>query len=388
MISVENLYFVLYANLLRPAGLDCVYYYPFGTTQNLSHQGEYQPCTPKHEHHVLFHFDQEPLYDNRLGREYDYLGHFSSTKILRILANSEHSLTKREVCRERSMSDWYFFYHGLACQDWFRDAQYLPDLHQPQKVFCSFNHLVTEKRSYRMALTARLINAGLDAFGDISFHASKQTCEKEIASPYTALSQNSKHKIALNILDDRIKLPMIVDHHAIDGTFSARFGHQEYQLWQRAFFHVVNETVFYDTKLHLTEKIFKPIVSLRPFILTAAPGNLSYLKSYGFQTFDTWIDESYDHIVDHDERLDLITREIGRLCALTPSQLRAMHQDMMPVLSYNKNHFFRTFKNHVVNELVDNFDACVRVWNNGRIDSSRCVHTNYDTDRVKNLLKQ
>jgi hypothetical protein len=35
-------------------------------------------------------------------------------------------------------------------------------------------------------------------------------------------------------------------------------------------------------------------------MLLAAPGNLAYLKSYGFKTFDSVIDESYDTIQDND----------------------------------------------------------------------------------------
>ena len=44
-------------------------------------------------------------------------------------------------------------------------------------------------------------------------------------------------------------------------------------------FHIVTETIFYDNKLHFTEKVFKPIVARRPFFLVGAPGNLAYLKS-------------------------------------------------------------------------------------------------------------
>ena len=73
------------------------------------------------------------------------------------------------------------------------------------------------------------------------------------------------------------------------------------ELQQSALWNVVSETVFYHNKLHLTEKIFKPIVSKQPFMLLAAPGNLKYLKSYGFKTFDHLWSEDYDNEV-HDEQ--------------------------------------------------------------------------------------
>jgi hypothetical protein len=148
---------------------------------------------------------------------------------------------------------------------------------------------------------------------------------------------------------------------------------------------VVNETVFYQSKLHLTEKIFKPIVAQRPFILVAASGNLAYIRSYGFQTFSSWIDESYDEIPDPDERLDAIANEISRFAAMSISELNNIRRDMQSVLTFNKQHFFGEFRNLIVNELVDNFDQCIRIWNNGRMDS-RELPLHPDLDGVKRIL--
>lgn len=387
MISIENLYWILYTNLLQPSGLDCCYYYPFGTTKHLSFSGEFQPYRPKHDHHVLFHFDQEPLFDTSLGKHYDNKITFLSTKICKLLANSEHSAIKKNICKQRDMLDWYFFYHGLASADWFRDAQFTHIQNQPVKVFASYNHNVSHKRSYRMALTARLFLSGLIPQGDISFHATQHDCRLEIENPYSELSDCDRNIIDSVLCMNRVGLPLLLDHDNVDGSFSARFGHQEYKLWQRGFWHLVNETVFYDTKLHLTEKTFKPIVALRPFILVAAPGNLEYLKSYGFRTFDNWIDESYDQILDHTRRLDVITQQLEQLCALSDKARLTMFNDMQDTLQFNKRHFFTDFLHIVIDEMVDNFDSCIRIWNNGRIDSDRVLPLVYNTDRVKQVLK-
>lgn len=47
-----------------------------------------------------------------------------------------------------------------------------------------------------------------------------------------------------------------------------------------------------------TEKIAKPILCRRPFVVLSNPGYLRRLKTFGFQTFDNVIDESYDEIED------------------------------------------------------------------------------------------
>lgn len=386
MISIENFYWTLYENLLGPAGLDCWYYLPFGTTDKLITH-EFMLDRPKHSNHVLFHFDQEPVNESSLGYWYDISSAANNWKLCKILANSERSLEKSKICRDRDMLDWYFFYHGFAANNWFRDAQFSPNVYRPIKIYSSYNHLVDGKRSYRMALLARLAARQLLDYGDVSFHATKEQCLNEISCDRSLLSDASKQIIAKHIVDSSRAPPIILDG-TVTGEFSARFGYHEYRLWQNSFFHLVNETVFYEQKLHLTEKIFKPIVAMRPFILAAAPGNLKYLKQYGFQTFDKWIDESYDDIVDNDQRLDAITQIVESLCRLTPGELEDLRHDMKPILAFNKKHFFTTFQNKIVDELVDNFDSCVKIWNNGRLDPNRSLARHYNADQVKKVLKR
>lgn len=386
MISVENFYWILHENLLKPVGMDAWYFYPFGTTDNLS-RDEFVPETPGClTPHVLFHFDQEPIFGNTVWGEYDRGWHrgYWSGKILRILANSEHSAVKKHMCQSRLMQDWYFFYHGFAALDWFGDSKYLGHSIDFVQKFSSYNHLVTGKRAYRMALTAKLLQMQMHHESDISFHGTPEQCEAEINDPCSKLSVDQKQLIQRYLCGNHA-VPMLLDRSKIDGQASANFGHQEYKLWQRSFLHVVNETVFYDAKLHLTEKIFKPIVSQRPFILVAAPGNLAYLRRYGFKTFGRWIDESYDLEPDPVKRLDLIAHEIAKINNKPMIELRQMHQEMQPILDHNKSHFFGGFKEIIVDELVDNFDGCVKIWNNGRIDG-RSVPSHPDLESVKQML--
>lgn len=384
MVSVENFYWILYENLAKPVGLDCWYYFPFGTLDNLSRM-EFQPKRPKNEHHILFHFDQEPIPELGLGRHYDASQLAWSDRLCRILANSEQSALKKNLCRERNMLDWYYFYHGFAALDWFADCQYIQDCTVPRAVFNSYSRLVRHKRSYRMALTARLLDRGIDQFGDISFHGTGQHCLDEIADVHTELSAQDRDLVRRRLCTT--PLPLILDQIDLSGAGSAHCGVHEYRLWQNALWHVVNETVFYDAKLHLTEKVFRPIVCSRPFMLAAAPGNLAYLRRYGFRTFDQWIDESYDHEIDHAQRLNKIVDELVKLCCLSRSELHDMYRDMQDTLAYNKQHFFGDFRRIIVDELVDNFDQCLRQWNHARVDG-RHLPNHSALRTVKQILMQ
>jgi len=387
MISVENFYWILDQNLLKHTGMTCFYYYPWGTQNNLSRYEFESGHGTTNLNHVLFGFDQEPIWNLSLGVPYEkgFVGEWSILKFCKILANSEISQLKTDICRSRHMLDWYFFYHGFAALRWYHDAKYVKDNGDIQVPFLSLNHNISTYRSYRISLLARLLDKSVNVKKCMSFHCDIQTVKDELADRFTQLSDSSKNLISRNIDQMSNILPLSLDQISVNSDFSANFGYKEYQLWQRSLLHVVNETVFYYPKLHLTEKTFQPIVAQRPFILVAAPGNLAYLKRYGFQTFNKWIDERYDDIDDPDQRLDAIANEITRFAKMSQCELRELYQDMLPVLEYNKKHFFGGFAKIIVNELVDNYDQCIRLWNNGRIDS-RTLPTLTDLDHTKKIL--
>jgi len=382
MISVENFYWVLYQNLLKPSNIDCWYHYPFGTIDNLSAY-EFQSPTSRNHPHVLF-YDQEPLWNSDLGNFYNLFPVSHSQNAIRILSNSEFSQVKKIICRNQSMLDWYYFYHGFAALDWFRDSQYITDDSSISNTFLCLNHLVKHERSYRISFLARLSHQDILHHGTVSFHGSADDCRQELNDPHTKIPKTCQCLIK-NILLTDLDLPLYVDRSSLDGSASAHFGHQEFKLWQRSFLHVVNETVFYEPKLHLTEKIFKPIVASRPFLLVAAPGNLQYLKNYGFQTFDRWWDESYDSIQDPSARLDAISQQLADVCRRPWTEILQMLKDMRPVLDYNKKHFFGEFRKMITEELVDNFRSCINQWNNGRVDD-RGIYNHADFDSVKKIL--
>jgi len=383
MFSIENFYWVLYENLLKPSGVNGWFYYPFGTMQHLL------KCDPilasKKQNHVLFYYDQEPIHSEDLGSGYDSNQVSAySRKILRILANSERSEIKNRLCQDRAMLDWYYFYHGIAALDWFRDAKYQVDSMVPVKPFVSFNHLVRREKAYRMSLVARMHQTGLLSRGLVSFLGTDNDIQQELNDDTSYLSDDEK-QIIETFLAQQLQLPIRIDDTVASGNLSADFGSAIYNIWQTGLFHVVNESVYYADKQHLTEKIFKPIVSMRPFILVAAPGNLAYLRSYGFKTFSEWIDESYDDIADPGERLSRIVNELIKISDRSPGNLIKLYREMLPVLEYNKRHFFGDFKNQIISELVDNFDTVICRWNNGRVDD-REVPRCKDLGAVKLLL--
>jgi hypothetical protein len=302
---------------------------------------------------------------------------------VQLFANSEKSALKKQWIKNNPpMLDWYFFFHGFAALDWFRDFEYVQNIcdYSISKVFICLNHVINNNRSYRLLLLSMLKEQNLLSSGIVSAPLLTQALVKEeVFGKSTRLSKDGKMHIMKNLYEEA---EPIVVHDTDYKSASADIPDFFYQ----AFWNIVTETNFYDEKLHLTEKIFKPIAIKRPFILVSAPGNLEYLKSYGFKTFDRWIDESYDSEPDPDIRLAMIVSEIKKLCQLTPNELSKMHEEMTDVLEYNHQHFFNGFKKIIVNELVDNFEACTKRYNLSLSERFRLPAELVDFDQIKKLL--
>lgn len=72
------------------------------------------------------------------------------------------------------------------------------------------------------------------------------------------------------------------------------------------YFSLVTETVFEYPYSFRTEKIAKPLAMGHPWIVAASRGYYRDMKNLGFKTFDSVIDESFDLIDDHQDRMDRI----------------------------------------------------------------------------------
>jgi hypothetical protein len=83
----------------------------------------------------------------------------------------------------------------------------------------------------------------------------------------------------------------------------------------------------------ITEKTVKNLYIGKPFIVMGGAGILAKIRSFGFQTFSPWIDESYDTITNNYQRLEAIKREIDRISTIDTAH---MHQELIPILEHNR----------------------------------------------------
>jgi hypothetical protein len=91
----------------------------------------------------------------------------------------------------------------------------------------------------------------------------------------------------------------------------------------------------------ITEKTVKNLYIGKPFIVMGGPGILDKIRSFGFQTFSPWIDESYDLIKNNYQRLEAIKREIDRIANKSTVELQEMHQQLLPVFGHNRKEYIK-----------------------------------------------
>jgi hypothetical protein len=109
---------------------------------------------------------------------------------------------------------------------------------------------------------------------------------------------------------------------------------------QDSLVYVPTETVYFGRRLHLTEKTFKAIALEMPFVLVATAGSLAYLREYGFRTFDSVFDESYDLESDDVRRIERVTQLLKDLDDLSVHERQQIHQACLPIVEHNYKHFY------------------------------------------------
>jgi hypothetical protein len=234
----------------------------------------------------------------------------------------------------------YYFYHGWACQDWFRgyDKTFLipraKDRH-PTRTFMSPNRIVAGKRDHRVLFLYNVFKNKLEH----NHISAPRICQYEnvditsIAQKYTNVYQD------ITTVFDQANLPRLFDGESAQQMTSCWL--TNFTEAQDSLIYVPTETVYFGRRLHITEKTFKAIALEMPFMLIAPAGSLEYMRSYGFRTFEPIIDESYDLETDDVIRIEKVTQQLKEFDNLSIRERQAVHRACLPIVEHNFNHFYK-----------------------------------------------
>lgn len=308
---------------------------------------------------LLIFYDQEPILGEFNYRLFDHIAKLRGPHVL--VTTEKDSETVKRIQERYGWHVVYYFHHIFAAHDWFRGVQFdkrlvMPAERKLTKKYITFNRLTSAGRVYRTLLVANLFKNNLLQYGHVSYNdicpENGHTFIRNLADARDAglITQELCTEASYNVA--QAPLPLRIDYKDQPQIPNHSFILSAVPETQESFCYVVTETCYWEQKKHLTEKIFKPIVSRMPFILVGPAHNLEYLRSYGFKTFGKWWDESYDSIKDPIKRLDAIQDVLNYICSLSLNELEDMLKDMADTLEYNYNLFYnQEFINNAWDEL-------------------------------------
>lgn len=120
-------------------------------------------------------------------------------------------------------------------------------------------------------------------------------------------------------------------------------------LYNQTAYSIVTESTFDNRISFFTEKVAKPLLAKRLFILFSGAGSLKLLKKMGFKTFECVIDESYDNIEDFHERFAAAYAQVRRLCELNQEEV---YNSIKDILEHNYNLLTQTnWDQQMINEV-------------------------------------
>ncbi|CAB4133465.1 hypothetical protein UFOVP257_206 [uncultured Caudovirales phage] len=107
-----------------------------------------------------------------------------------------------------------------------------------------------------------------------------------------------------------------------------------FSIYNKTHYTLVAETNFSNKFNFYTEKIVKPIMCGRLFIVIAGRHYLKNLKSFGFKTFDSVIDESYDNEINDAIRWAKAMGQVKLLCDKDPAYV---YNKISDVVKHNQS---------------------------------------------------
>lgn len=263
-----------------------------------------------------------------------------------VLIHSE--LNSQDVAKYQSRGyvPVHYWCHGVIARDWFRFAEVDKRLRQQStatKDFLIYARDWSGSREYRLKFLEMILEHNLDTHSRCYFDATSSSINCHYQNYQF---ENSEFAIVTNRLESMFQQSQATSASSADYNVE---DHVQTQI------SVVLETQFDGSKIHLTEKICRALACAHPFLLAAGPRSLQYLKDYGFQTFEPWLDESYDHELDSVTRLKKIIDAMKKFTQLDANSKPLALTHLKNIAYQNQKRFFSgEFANQLTSELEAN----------------------------------
>jgi hypothetical protein len=204
------------------------------------------------------------------------------------------------------------------------------------KRFLCFNRSLN--RPYRIAMIYMALKHNLLNDSVFSFITSLSVDYiKEFLEPYLEEGENVDDYYQ-RIIDI---VPYEIDTHHLNDQQKQSFttvDNNRKDLYEDTYFHITAETrMGEEPSCFISEKTWRPILNLQPFIYFGGYKSLAKLHELGFKTFGNIIDESYDSELDPVKRFKMAEKEVVRLKNMTMAEIHDLYYSVTDILIHNQH---------------------------------------------------
>ena len=305
------------------------------------------------QQNYVFFFDQEPIDLLRHAATIQHVQDINHLSIAKngvpykteqvlpgcIVTSEKDSETVAQICDQYNIQSAYYFFHGWAALDWYRGYNQTFLISSPEervinKTFIMPNRIIAGQRRHRLLMLYHIFKNNLK----------DNWISCPVICPSENIDINTTAQSLSNIYPD---IGDVFSRQTFPMQFPGEIDHPMHSCWLSLYdesaeclLYLVTETVATGRRLHLTEKTFKPICLQMPFIIVGTAGSLKYLRSYGFKTFSSLWDESYDDESNDIVRLEKIAQLLKELDTLSQKEKQELFRASNDTTQHNYNHFY------------------------------------------------
>lgn len=257
---------------------------------------------------------------------------------------------------QNGIADEVFYRKPYLFDKNYRDKQYNYRVDNFKKLYINLNR---RWRMHRMSCVTFLHAKNLLKNGYVSLTKSDDNLNwnnyyEDVKLEH--INHEESYKYLLDYEKDMFNMgPLVLDKNDLIENEAHLSDTIESYYWTSVL-NLTSETNFYTTNTKLTpsgkplneptrflsEKTFKPIVYLQPFIIVSVPNFLPLLHNLGYKTFHPYIDESYDKEIDDCKRLMRIINELEKFSKMSDKELKEFLHQVKDICFHN---FEQLFKN-------------------------------------------
>ena len=196
------------------------------------------------------------------------------------------------------------------------------NLNKRSKKYTCLNHI---QKIHRKIVGASLLEHNLINDGYFSYIGNQELIGAPDLDDYMDTTEFDKNMPYLLDTDD----DEVVNYH----------WEVKQEFFTDAYWNYVTESFVADYHA-LTEKTYKPIVNLQPFVIVGASGSLKELRRQGYKTFSSVINEHYDLCQCNVTRLNEVIKVMTDLAKMSHEEHIEMMKEIKPILEHNQRVFF------------------------------------------------